>query len=341
VQAPLAMLAPLAFVLGCVVGSFLNVCIYRMPHYRSVVAPPSHCPQCGARLTWVDLIPLLSFLLLGRKCRHCGGPISWRYFLVELLTGVVFATVAWRYPGGWFVLPALTFVAVLIGATFTDLFEGNVIPDQLVVAGIVAAVANGALPAGLLPSRYPPSLSLPGLSEPLPRLGAAAAGAVLGPLVFLLIGAFARLLFRREGMGLGDVKLAAAIGGMLGPTLSMLSYGLAVVAGAMLGLVLIGPAWLAFFAKWLQFAVRWLAAGAEGRRTLLGPVRPPHTMMPFGPFMAAAAFVALLSPAGLPKEAGIAWKWYVDKWTVPRQVEESGARVAFPSVNVWRPSRLG
>jgi leader peptidase (prepilin peptidase) / N-methyltransferase len=335
VQAPLAMLAPLAFVLGCVVGSFLNVCIYRMPRDRSVVAPPSHCPQCGARLTGVDLVPLLSFLLLGRKCRHCGGPISWRYFLVEFLTGLVFVAVACFHPATWSLLPALAFAAVLIALTFTDL-DHQIIPDQLVWAGIVAAVAHGALATG--PAL--PSLHLPGLAAPLPRLGAVALGAALGPLAFLLIGALARLLFGREGMGLGDVKLAVAIGGMLGPTLSMLSYGLAVLAGAMLGLVLVGPAWVTFLARWLRFALRRLTAGAARRGTLSGPMRPPHTMMPFGPFMAAGALVALLCPAGLPKEAGRVWKWYVGKWELPRQVQQGGG-VAFRPVNVWRPSRLG
>ncbi len=78
----------IAFVYGTVVGSFLNVCIYRLPEERSIVNPPSHCPNCDTRLKAVDLIPLLSFLFLGRKCRYCGAPISWRYFTVELITGV-------------------------------------------------------------------------------------------------------------------------------------------------------------------------------------------------------------------------------------------------------------
>jgi leader peptidase (prepilin peptidase) / N-methyltransferase len=274
------MLAPLIFVLGCVVGSFLNVCIYRMPRDRSVVAPPSHCPQCGARLTGVDLIPLLSFLLLGRKCRHCGGPISWRYFLVELLTGLVFVAVAQAYPATWSLLPALAFAAVIIAVVFTDL-DHMIIPDALVVSGVVVGVVNGALPAGPLPS-----LSLPGLADPLPRLGAVAVGAVLGPIVFLLMRAFSQLLFRREGMGLGDVKLAAAIGAMLGPTLALLSFGLAVVAGAGLGIFLI--------------VLR---------------LRRRMEYLPFGPFMAAGALVALLWPGGLPHLAGQAWGWYLQRVT--------------------------
>ncbi len=87
----------IAFTYGIVVGSFLNVCIYRWPNEQSIVKPPSHCPKCNTRLKGVDLVPLFSFLFLGRKCRYCGAPISWRYFTIELITGLMFLAVYLKF----------------------------------------------------------------------------------------------------------------------------------------------------------------------------------------------------------------------------------------------------
>lgn len=260
------------------VGSFLNVCIYRLPRDRSVVVPPSHCPQCGARLEARDLIPIVSFLALGRKCRRCGGLISWRYALVELLTGVVFAVAILAYPleKSWYVLPVWIFAAVLLAVIFTDL-DHMIIPDGLVWAGVAAAVlGEGVLVANGQQSWW--SVQVPGTALALPRV---VAGGMLGPVVFYLMRGFSQLLFRREGMGLGDVKLAGAIGAMLGPGLALLSFGLAVVAGAVLGILLL--------------ALR---------------LRRRMEYLPFGPFMAVAALVVLLAPEGAMEVAtGLYQQW--------------------------------
>jgi leader peptidase (prepilin peptidase)/N-methyltransferase len=263
-EIPTTIAALFAFVLGCVVGSFLNVCIYRMPRDRSVVAPPSHCPQCGARLEARDLIPVLSFLALGRKCRRCGGAISWRYALVELLTGAVFLAVLKAYGPTWYVLPAWVFAAVLIAVVFTDL-DHMIIPDKLVLAGVAA----GVLGEGLLVANGGPLLSvkIPWTDLHLPRV---VAGGILGLVVFYLMRGFSQLLFRREGMGLGDVKLAGAIGAMLGPGLALLSFGLAVAVGAVLGVLL-----------------------------MVLRLRRRMEYLPFGPFLAVAALLALLAPQGV------------------------------------------
>jgi leader peptidase (prepilin peptidase)/N-methyltransferase len=265
---PRALAYPLVFVLGCVVGSFLNVCIYRLPRDRSVVAPPSYCPQCGVRLQPIDLLPLLSFLALGRKCRRCGGPISWRYFGVELITGLVFVAV-WEASGGRpQVLSYWIFASVVIAVVFTDL-DHMIIPDKLVWAALAAAV----LSEGLLVASGQPLLSvrLPGTALAVPRV---VAGGVVGLLVFVFIRAFSQLLFRREGMGLGDVKLAGAIGAMLGPALALLSFGLAIAIGAVLGVALL--------------ALR---------------LRRRMEYLPFGPFLAVSALAVLLAPAALEKAA--------------------------------------
>ena len=254
-----------AFALGTAAGSFLNVCIYRLPRDRSVISPPSHCPQCGARLRAVDLVPLLSFLALGRKCRFCGGVISWRYFAVELITGLVFVA-AWEACGrGLQVLPCWIFASVVIAVVFMDL-DHMIIPDSLVIAGVGAAALGEAI-AVLSGQAAPLSVGIPGTTIALPRV---IAGGAVGLIVFVFIRAFSQLLFRREGMGLGDVKLAGAIGAMLGPGSALLSFGLAIVAGAVIGVVLL--------------ALR---------------VRRRMEYLPFGPFLAAAALAALLAPERL------------------------------------------
>jgi len=185
------------FALGCVVGSFLNVCIYRMPRERSVVSPPSHCPQCGGRLRAVDLVPLISFLALGRKCRFCGSTIAWRYFTVELITGLVFLAV-WSACGPSLqVVPCWVFASVVIAVVFTDL-DHMIIPDKLVLAALAAALLSEGL---LVAGRRLPLLSVPvpGTALAVPRV---VAGGLAGLALFVFIRGFSQLLFRREGMGL-------------------------------------------------------------------------------------------------------------------------------------------
>ena len=250
------------FALGCVVGSFLNVCIYRLPRDRSVVTPPSHCPRCGARLRAVDLVPLLSFLALGRKCRSCGSPIAWRYFAVELITGLVFVA-AWQACGPTLaVLPCWVFACVVIAVVFTDV-DHMIIPDKLVLAGLAAAVLGEVLLV-VTGRGSPLSVSIPGTGLRLPRF---VAGGLVGLAVFAFIRGFSQLLFRREGMGLGDLKLGGAIGAMLGPTLALLSFGLAIAVGAVAGVALI--------------VLR---------------LRRRMEYLPFGPFLAVSALLVLLLP---------------------------------------------
>jgi leader peptidase (prepilin peptidase)/N-methyltransferase len=126
------------FVLGCMVGSFLNVCIHRMPLGQSIVSPPSHCPHCQYSIPWYLNVPLITWLYLRGKCRNCGAPISVRYLLVELLTGVVFlgCWLAFGHQSVWLALIYALFVAGLIAATFID-FEHFIIPDEITFGGMV------------------------------------------------------------------------------------------------------------------------------------------------------------------------------------------------------------
>jgi leader peptidase (prepilin peptidase)/N-methyltransferase len=134
------------FWLGCMVGSFLNVCIHRMPIGLSVVNPPSHCPHCKYSIPWYLNVPLLTWLMLRGKCRNCGAPISVRYFLVELLTGLMFLA-AWLNYGRqspWVALVYCLFIAGLIAATFID-FEHFIIPDEITIGGTVVGFVLSAL----------------------------------------------------------------------------------------------------------------------------------------------------------------------------------------------------
>jgi leader peptidase (prepilin peptidase)/N-methyltransferase len=139
------------FWLGCIVGSFLNVCIYRMPLDLSVVSPPSHCPHCKYAIPFYLNVPLFTWLLLKARCKNCGAPISSRYFIVELLTGLTFLA-CWLAFGARSPALALVyclFVAGLIVATFID-FEHFIIPDEITIGGTVA----GFVLSALLPSLH-------------------------------------------------------------------------------------------------------------------------------------------------------------------------------------------
>lgn len=158
---PFSFWSVVFFALGCIVGSFLNVCIHRMPRGESIVSPPSHCPHCNYAIPWYRNIPLFTWLLLRGKCSNCRAPISFRYFLVELLTGVLFLS-TWVVHGDRSASLVLAFCLLLSGfivATFID-FEHFIIPDQITLGGVAAGFfCSAALPAlhadlftGVLPS---------------------------------------------------------------------------------------------------------------------------------------------------------------------------------------------
>jgi len=132
---PAWFVLPMAFLLGTLVGSFVNVLIYRLPEGESVVAPPSRCPKCGHQLSALDLVPMFSFLLAGRRCRYCKAPVSWQYFWIELLTGLVFMAVAWRFGIGMNGILLCALLAAWIAALVIDL-RHFIIPDELNYAAI-------------------------------------------------------------------------------------------------------------------------------------------------------------------------------------------------------------
>jgi leader peptidase (prepilin peptidase)/N-methyltransferase len=185
------------FVFGSIIGSFLNVCIYRLPLGQSIVSPPSHCPHCKYSIPWYLNVPLVTWLYLRGKCRNCGAPISIRYFLVELLTAVTFMScwLAFGTQSAWLALVYAVFLAGLITATFID-FEHFIIPDEITVGGIVL----GFVCSFLLPSLHGGNVSN--------SLRQSAFGIVAGAGIIYSILRLGKLLFGRQKVALpADTKI--------------------------------------------------------------------------------------------------------------------------------------
>jgi leader peptidase (prepilin peptidase)/N-methyltransferase len=208
----------LVFIFGLIVGSFLNVCIHRIPRSESILFPPSHCPRCSRRITWKDNIPVISFLFLRGRCRFCGEGISFRYPLVELLTAC-FSLYLFSVSSSLIeYLIYFVFAASLIAISFIDL-QHRIIPNQISIPGIFL----GFLASFLLP-RITWTDSLMGI-----LFG--------GGIIYLVIVVY-YLFTRREGMGGGDLKLLAMIGAFLGWKGAVFSLVAGALAGSVLGLTL-------------------------------------------------------------------------------------------------------
>ncbi len=270
--------ALIAFVYGAAVGSFLNVCIFRLPNEESIIHPPSHCPKCNTRLKWSDLVPLFSFLFLRCKCRYCGEPISWRYFAIELVTGLLFAATWLRYGLSidFFIFAA--FLAALIVAFVTDL-EHFIIPDQVSITGITLGIARDLAhwAAGDL---KPFVIPFPGREQGIPILSSIVGIIVCGGIFYLVayLGYFAFLPkdpAERENyegaLGGGDIKLAAAAGSVLGVLPALGSFLIAVMLGTLIGCTL---------------------AAVQSIRSRKG--LPWRTEIPFGPYMVVGAVAVIL-----------------------------------------------
>ncbi len=217
---------------GLLIGSFLNVCIYRLPRDISVIRPRSFCPGCGGAVGALDNIPLLSYLLLGGKCRRCRLPIAIRYPLVEGTTAVLFGAVAARYGFSGATLKWLLFEAILMLLFWIDL-EHRILPDELTMGGTVAGVLCSAfvnLP-GFLTDWLTPGW--PGAAQSM--LNSVLGAALLGGLIWFLGFVYVRIR-KREGVGLGDVKLIAMLGTFLGLEAGVQALLIGAVSGTVIGL---------------------------------------------------------------------------------------------------------
>lgn len=225
------------FLIGAAVGSFLNVVIFRVPLGESFVTPRSRCLSCGAALTPIDMFPILSYIALRGRCRHCGRGFSPRYMLIELAVGcLAVACVAFIGPNTY-ALSVFVMSCVLVAIMFVDL-DWMIIPDEMV--GILAGFGVLLNLLGIVrgePGQLVEFVEKTGLNTIAVKLPASLVGMVVGAGLFLAIGWVSERMLKRPALGGGDVKLAAAMGAVLGPGYQFFAFFLyAVFAGALIGL---------------------------------------------------------------------------------------------------------
>ena len=206
-----------AGVLGLSVGSFLNVCVGRLPRGESLVRPRSRCPKCGAAIAWFDNVPVFSWVALRGRCRSCREPISWTYPALELTTAAIWVGIAVVYGPTWHALQGAILFSLLLAIALID-GQHYLIPDALSLGGLGAGLALSLLP---------------GAPTPLVSV----IGAALGFGVLLVVGVLGEWAFRKPAMGGGDMKMMAMVGAFLGPAGAMLT----IFIGAVVGTVVFGP----------------------------------------------------------------------------------------------------
>ncbi len=282
-------------VLGLCVGSFLNVCIYRLPREGMSVGNPkrSHCPACGTQLGWRENIPLLSWILQLARCRHCGAQISLRYPLVEAANaGLWYLAVMQAGPPDWPLWMCWSIVlSGLLVATMVD-FDCFQIPDEVSLGGcVLAPIACLLIPSLQAQTSLAQIMSQApaGEVDRVAAVLASLAGMGVGAGVLLLIGALGKRVYGVEAMGLGDVKLLAAGGGFVGPGGALAALAVAAFAASVFGLL-----------NMLRFLlVSRSRAQARGRRDRMGRslrvARLAGRYLPFGPFLGVGIGIVLLA----------------------------------------------
>jgi leader peptidase (prepilin peptidase) / N-methyltransferase len=278
------------FILGLAFGSFLNVCISRIPREQSIVTPGSHCATCGASIRWYDNIPLLSWMFLHGRCRACGTRISLRYPSVELLTAILFtACYVWFGPT-WITVKFCVFSFLLVGLLFMDA-ETGFLPREFTYPGIALGLAfswiaptdsSGTL---FLLHAYDVHLSTAEVSF-LDSM----AGTLFGAGFFFVAAGLYFLMRKRQGMGTGDFALIAMAGAFLGLKLTLLVIFLAPILATVYALILIG----------------WHATGAKGASASLREMLQSWEI-PFGVFLSSAS----LAVAFFGEKV---WSWYLSRF---------------------------
>lgn len=254
------------FCIGACIGSFLNVCIYRIPLGKSIVYPGSHCASCGAPIPWWHNVPIFSWFILRGRAACCGTKVDFRYVLVEALTAGLIL-VLWRYYGEespWLALVYIVFTCGLVIATFID-FDHFIIPDRITLGGCVLGLVLSA--------------TCPELQHTNSVVGAllrSLIGLLAGGGLLLAISIIGRIVFRKEAMGMGDVKFLAAMGAFLGWQSVPFIIAVSSLVGSVFGIGLM-----------IVSGRRW------------------GVRIPFGPYLALAALIWILG--------GIQWMcWYLN-----------------------------
>ncbi len=253
----------LAFLFGLLIGSFLNVCIYRWPRDLSVVRPRSHCPKCEKLIAWYDNIPLLSYALLRGRCRHCHGRISIRYPVVELFTGALFFYFVREFGTTALAAKLCVFSAALLALAFSDL-EERILPDELTLGGALAGLVFALfVPTPDQTAQMVAWLFGGSLSGRTDSVVEAALGAALPTAALWIGGWLFEKVRHKEGLGLGDVKLIAMMGAFLGLRGALMALFLGSLVGSILGYA-------------------WMKATGKD---------PGTYQLPFGTFLAASGIV--------------------------------------------------
>ncbi|MBN1867568.1 prepilin peptidase [Candidatus Sumerlaeota bacterium] len=227
------------FAIGAFFGSFFNVCIYRLPAGQSLSFPRSYCYSCGTTIPWHDNVPVLSYFLLGGRCRVCRAPYSARYMLIELLTGFLFLGVFLQYRFAWVVPVYLVFTGLLLISTFTDI-DNWVILDRVSLGGAAAGIALALVLVFLPP--VDPARWIVAHAGPAPAtawwgpVANSVVGALAGASLLWIVGFIGSIVFRKPAMGFGDVKLLALIGAFTGWKIALLSIFVGSLLGSVYGL---------------------------------------------------------------------------------------------------------
>lgn len=241
---------PLAlFVIGLPIGSFLNVVIWRLPRGESVILPSSHCPKCNAKIKPCDNIPIISYIVLGGKCRNCKEKIAIKYPVVEFITALSFC-LAWFFGNrslDFFLLFGIVYSGIGIAITIIDI-DHRIIPDELSIGGLVVGLALSPFVVG----------NISGLLW-------SAIGALVGATLIFLIRVLGGIIFKKEAMGFGDVKLMAMIGAFVGWDGVLLTVFLASLFGAIGGIIA-------------------MIISKETRK---------ERLIPFGPFLILGGYISL------------------------------------------------
>jgi len=267
------------FCVGACVGSFLNVCIYRIPKGESIVTPPSHC-ACGKPIPWYFNLPIIGWLILGGRARCCGRRISPRYPFVETLTAAIFL-ILWLTMPPWTAFAGMVFSSLMIFCTFVDI-DTMTLPDFATVGGAIVGVALSAV----IPDMHNATIvGAPFFASSMASIIAAVVGAAAGSGVLYWVRLLGEYVFKREAMGEGDVILVGCIGAFCGWQGALF----AIFGGSVIGCVLIVPVLL---------AARLFKKKPDGEKKKDGGQTEPLSV-PFGPWLAigGALYYVFLSPA--------------------------------------------
>ncbi len=275
------------FLLGLALGSFLNVCISRIPREQSIVTPRSHCPVCGASIRWYDNLPLLSWMFLRGRCRDCHAPISLRYPIVELLTAVLFVAFYVCFGPTWLTVKFCIFSFLLVGLLFMDA-ETGLLPREFTYPGILLGLVFSCIaPTDSSGTQFLLHAYGVGLSTVQVSLLDSVLGALLGAGFFFVSAGLYFLLRKRQGMGAGDFALIAMAGAFLGLKLTLLVIFLAPLTATVYA-----------FMRMAHHIV-----GSGGARASVGEMLQSWEI-PFGVFLSVSSLLTAFF-------GELLWRWYL------------------------------